>query len=187
MSWDEPHRTIISAFLQRLQNPDGTLRWLALVEFGCGTGENLENIVRNFQSRQVGGVDSDPKKIAIARPKFKNAFLKVCPMDDIMLSDNSTDVVLTDGLFARFKNPAGCLSEVKRVGRKYAIFCELHSTNVVQRLKERLYGWRVYDWKKLLTKHGFYDIELYKIPKGVWSVRPWTKYGTLIVATILKI
>ena len=47
-------------------------------------------------------------------------------------------------------------------------------------------GYYVYDYKKLLKKHGFHDITLIKIPTEVWDGAPQKPYGYIIVAKVLK-
>src|SRR3990167_8142383 len=88
-TWNHPHRALISAVLKGFN-------WLSLIEVGCGSGANLINIVKVFPGRQVGGVDVNPDAIAEAQKSFNGGFFKVCSGDDIMMSDDSTDAVLSD-------------------------------------------------------------------------------------------
>lgn len=180
--WQHPHRFMISSILRRLN-------WISLFEIGCGSGANLINIVKTIPGRQVGGCDINPEAIEVANRTFQGAFFKVCPADDVMMSDKSVDIILTDALMIYIspKDFKKHLREFRRVGRKYLVMCELHEPNFLKRyfLKFRE-GLNSYNWKKVLESNGFYDISLYKIPKDVWSVAPWKQNGYIVVATIPK-
>ena len=88
-TWDHPHRSVISAILSNFS-------WLSLIEVGCGPAPNLINIIKKFKGRQLGGVDVNPEAIALAKKTFTDGLFKVCPGNDVMLSDKATDVTLTD-------------------------------------------------------------------------------------------
>lgn len=183
MNPDHPHRLMIAEVMRRLN-------WMSIIEVGCGAGANLVQIVKSNPGKQVGGVDISPSAIAFAETQFKNALLKVCPSDDVMLSDQATDIVLSDMLMiyitpSRMKKQ---LKEFKRLARNYIVLCELHSDSwwdrFVIKWKE---GYNVYNWPKLLEENGFYDVLTYKIPKEAWPESDLQqKYGYIIVARTPK-
>lgn len=183
MNPNHPHRTLLVEVLKRIP-------WYSLMEVGCGAGANLVTIVKNIQGRQVGGVDVNPDAIAFAQTQLTNAVLKVNPADDIMMSDQCMDVLLSD-MTMIYINPSKIdrhLEEFKRVARSYVVLCELGSTSWWQRFvikwKE---GYNAYDWKRLLEKHDYYDIQLYKIPPEMWPESDLQqKYGYIIVARTPK-
>lgn len=177
---DHPHRALLVAVLK-------SLKWLSLIEIGCGAGANLINIVREMPGRQLGGVDVNADAIDLLGKTLVGGLFKVNSADDIMLSDKSTDVILSDAclIYVSPKDIKRYLKEIKRVGRKYLVMCEFHSDSWWNRLALKINsGYNAYDWKKLLTKEGFYDTYIYKIPKDVWSGTPWEQFGYIIVATI---
>lgn len=177
-TWNHPHRTYLSSVLTRIP-------WMSLLEIGCGSGANLLNIIQHFKGKQVGGVDVNPEAIKLARETFNGAFLEVSSADDVLMSDNSTDVVLTDMLMLYISNPDKVIKEVKRIARNYAIFCELHSESWWHRLKVKYRdGYNIHNFRTLLEKHGFYDIMLVKIPKEVWSGEPQDTFGYIILAKV---
>lgn len=181
-TWNHPHRFLISALLRELP-------WFSLMEIGVGAGANLVNIVKCLPDKQLGGIDVSEDAIKTAGEVLKGGFFKVGTVQDIPMSDNSSDVVLTDAMLIYvdpFKIDKS-IEEIKRVARKYVVFCEFHNTNWWHRLK-LLYtsGYHSHNYKKLLEKHGFYDIQIIKIPDGVWSDTHWEKEGYLITAVVPK-
>lgn len=193
-TWNHPHRMLISAVLKGFN-------WLSLIEVGCGSGANLINIVKVFPGRQVGGVDVNADAIEQAQKTFNGGFFKVCSGDDIMMSDDSTDVVLTDMalIYVAPKEIEKYLQEIKRIGRHWVIFCEFHSNSWWQRMKLRFTsGYYAYNYDKLLSKAGFYDIIKFKLRPEDWP-RDWPNgnpkigggpqkdFAYIIKAKILKI
>lgn len=162
-TWNHPHRYLITALIKEVPG--------SVFEIGCGAGANLVNIVKNIPNIQVGGVDVNPEAIALAQQVLQGAMLKVNPGDDVMASDKCADTVLTDMtlIYVGPRKIKKYLNEIKRLGRKRVLICELHSTSFWKRLKLLLTsGHHAYDWPKTLKKHGFYDIDTYKIPKDMW-------------------
>ena len=183
MNPNHPHRELLAQTLKYLP-------WLSLIEVGCGAGANLVKITKTIPGRQVGGVDINPDAIAFAKTMFKNALLKVNSADNVILSDQSTDIILSD-MYMIYITPNKIkkhMDEFKRLARNYVVFMELHSKNwwdrFVIKWKE---GYNVYDWPKLLEKYGFYDVSIYKIPKEAWPESDLQqKYGHIIVARTPK-
>jgi ubiquinone/menaquinone biosynthesis C-methylase UbiE len=175
-SWNHPHRQFLSILLTRFP-------WMSLLEVGCASGPNLLNIVKNFQGKQVGGIDISEDAIDLAKKTFQGAFLKVGSVEDIMMSDNSTDVVLSDMALIYVSNPNKAIKEIKRVTRKYVLFSELHSESWYGRMRLRLTsGYHAHNYKKLLTKHGFYNLEFIKMTEKMWpGGNPQKDYGYFIL------
>ena len=183
LTWNHPHRNIISHFLKRLN-------WFSLIEIGCGAGANLANIVRNIPNRQLGGVDLNADAIAYASKRFEGGMFKVDSGEDIMMSDKSCDVVLSDMMLIYIgpNKIKRYLAEMKRIGRKYVVFCELHSTSFWKRLWLRLTsGYNAYNYKKLLDKVGFYDVLYYKLRPEDWDgFEPQRSYAHIFIARIIN-
>ena len=164
--------------------------WLSLIEVGCGSGANLVNIVKHFPGRQLGGVDVNPDAIQLAQDTLKNALLKVGSGDDIMLSDNSTDVVLSDMclIYVGPRKIKKYLEEMKRIARNYIVLCEFHSTSWWNRLALKInLGYNAYNYDKLLEKLGFYDIQMYKLKEEDWpDGNPQKTFAYIIMARVPK-
>lgn len=179
-TWNHPHRFMISNILKNLS-------WHSLFEIGCASGPNLINILKHFPNVIVGGSDISADAIEEAKKSFNGASLKVGGVEDIMMSDNSIDIILSDMTLIYVSDINKALKEMKRVARNYVVLCELHSTSWFDRIKMRFTsGYYVYNYKKLLTKHGFHDITLIKIPTEVWDGVPQKPYGYIIVARVPK-
>jgi len=175
-TWNHPHRFLISAVLKEIG-------WMSLFEIGCGAGANLVNIIKSFPGKkiQLGGSDINPDAIKTAQEALKGAILKVGSGDDVIMSDDSTDIVLTDRMLI-YVGPRQIdkyIKEIKRIARSYVVLCEFHSPSLYDRIKLRwTSGYNAYDYRKLLEKHGFYDIQLVKIPSEVW---PGDTYPSFII------
>src|ERR1700733_15072868 len=89
MNPNHPHRIVIAEVLKHIN-------WLSLIEVGCGAGANLAQIVKSIPERQVGGIDVNPQAIEFAQTQFKNGVFSVGKADDIMMSDQSCDIILSD-------------------------------------------------------------------------------------------
>lgn len=183
MNPNHPHRQLMVVILQKLQ-------WLSLIEVGCGAGANLAAILKTIPNKQVGGIDVNKDAIELAKKTFQRGIFRVSSVDDMMLSDKSSDVVLSDMCMIYFspRKIGKCLDEIRRVARSYVVFCELDSEHWWERLaikwKE---GYNVYDWKKLLEKHNFYDVSKFKIAKEAWPESDLQqKYCHIIVACVGK-
>ena len=177
--WNHPHRFVITSFLKRLH-------WFSLVEIGCGVGCNLANITRAIPGRQLGGIDLNEEAIKVAQKRFTGAMFRVDSGEDIMMSDNSADIVLTD-MALMYVGPTKImkyLAEMKRVTRKYVMVCELHHKSWWKRVWLRLTtGYNAYNYHKLLDKAGFYDILYYKLTDKDWpGGEPQKTYANIFIA-----
>lgn len=179
---DHPHRNLIILALAKI--PFGSI-----LEIGCASGYNLFKIKQNYPKAQIGGVDISEDAISKAKELLPNAeVLEVSSADNLFLSDKSGDVILTD-MALIYISPMDIdktIKEIKRVCRKNIILVEFHHENWFKRQILRLIsGYNAYDYKKLLSKHGFYDIELYKLTEADWpGGQPQKEYAWIIKAKI---
>lgn len=176
-TWQHPHRNMISAVLT-------TFPWMSLFEIGCGAGANLVNIVMSFKGKtiQLGGSDINEDAIELAKKTLKGAILKVGSGDDVIMSDDSADVVLTDRMliYVSPKDIDRYMGEIKRIARKRVVLCEFHEPRWWNRKKIRWEsGYHAHDFRKLLEKHGFYDTLFYKITEEMW---PGDRYPSYIIS-----
>lgn len=181
MNWQHPHRQVIVNFLKQLT-------WASLFEVGMGAGANLVAIVRNFPKNQLGGSDISKDAVETAQEYLKGGIFKVGSSEDLMLSDKFADVVLSDMhlIYASPKDIKKYLNEMIRIGRNYLLLCEFHSTSWWDRMALKLNtGYNAYDYRKLLTKLGCYDIIIYKLTEQNWpGGNPQKKFGYIILAKI---
>lgn len=182
-TWDHPHRKEIITHLR-------TMKFGSLFEVGCSSGPNLYLISKCFPQVQIGGLDVNEEAIQTAKNLLGDqAVMLAGKADDILLSDGSADVVLTDAclIYVGPKRIHNTLKELKRVARKNVIFIEWHSPSWRNRWIMRLLdGYNVYDYKKLLEQHGFWDIEIKKLPPywGDQKGNAWGMFGTMITAKV---
>lgn len=182
-TWNHPHRFFITDILSRFP-------WISLIEIGCGPGPNLVNIVKHLPNKQVGGVDVNPEAIELASKTFVGGIFKVNSGDDIMMSDKSTDVSLVDMAFI-YVTPSDIgryIEEMKRITRNWVVLCEFHHENwFMRKWLKYTSGYNAYNWRKLLTKHGFFDIINYKITEEMWpGGDPQKTFGHIFVARVPK-
>lgn len=169
-TWNHPHRGLITWMLK-------SIPFVSLWEVGCGSGANLIRITKDLPGKQLGGSDVNADAIALAQQTFNQGLFHVESGEDLMMSDKSVDIMLTD-MALIYVDPLKIdkyLKEIRRVGRNYAIIVEFHSSNFWKRQLARLRGYHVYDYRKRLEKLGFYDIMVQHIPEALW---PGTDYNT---------
>lgn len=160
-TYTHPHRSVILEVLR-------TFPWRSLWEIGCGPGPNLVAIAKDMPGKELGGNDINPDAIALARQTFKGAIFEVCSSEDILLSDKSCDVILSD-MSLIYIGPTKIkkvLEELKRIARNRIVFVEFDSKKWWRRLWLRLTtGYNAYDYKRLLEECGYFDVMQYKIPE----------------------
>lgn len=182
-NWDHPHRFLITHILTSFQ-------WHSLIEIGCAVGANLINIVNQLPGKQVGGIDLNPDAIAQAEKNFIGGLFKVNSADNIMMSDNMTDVILSDMvlIYVADRDIDRYLKEIKRVARNHVVLCEFDSTSWWDRFRLKLStGYNAHDYEKRLKKLGFYDIIKYKMPPDLWEGgEPQKTFCHIIVARVPK-
>lgn len=182
-TWNHPHRQLIIWALKGFN-------WISLWEVGVGSGANLVRIVKEpFEGKQLGGSDVNEDAIEECRKTFVGGKFHVEPSEDILLSDKSTDVVLSDAclIYTGPEKIKKTIRELVRVARSRVILCEFHGENLLERWWLRFTtGYNAYNYKKLLEDEGCYDIQLVKITDEFWKGFPWSTWGYLIVAKVSK-
>lgn len=181
-TWNHPHRTLIVYALQ-------SFPWFSLWEIGCGAGANLVKIVKELPNHQLGGSDINADMIEVAKETLVGGRFHVEDCTDLLLSDNSVDVTLSDAtlMYIGPKEINKAIGELVRVSRTAIILFEYHSTNWFERLVFRLRtGYNIYNYQHLLEKHGCYDIQKFKIDKRIWDDKEWSRYGHLLIAKVTK-
>lgn len=180
-TYNHPHRDLIIDLLKKTG-----WRFDNVMEVGCGAGANLYRIKKEWPDVLIGGVDINKQAIETARKLFPiRTFFSVMEATDMYLTSQSVDLVITDAclMYLGPTEVKKALSEIKRIGSRYFLFVEPHLTNPLLRfLVWRREGIFAHNYKKILKKLGFEDLELYKIPKGGWGDTGWEKIGYIILA-----
>lgn len=161
-----------------------------------GPGANLLRIVKDaeknpaLKDKQLGGSDINADAIELAHKTFKGGKFHVESCEDMLLSDDATDVVLSDAnlIYIGPMKVTKVLKEMTRICRGQLVLCELHNTSFITRWLYRFKtGYNMYNYQDLLEKAGCYDIKLFKIPKEFWEGTPWETHGYIITAKVAKI
>ncbi len=175
---NHPHRELIVWALKKFN-------WFSLWEVGCGPGANIIKLVQTFKDRQYGGSDINQDAIDLATKTFTGGRFHCESVEDMLLSDKSVDIILSDAtlIYITPDKIDKVMNEIKRISRNGIVFCEFHCTSWWKRLWFRWKtGYNSYNYKKLLEKYGYYDIQIYKIPKEIWPGFPWETMGHIITA-----
>ena len=183
-TYDHPHRKLIVNVLRDLP-------WLSLLEIGCNAGPNLVAIIKAMPGRQVGGIDVNPEAIELAEKTLHNGFFSVGSADNMMMSDKSVDVILSDMtlIYVDRLSIDKYVKEMTRVARNYVVLCEFHSKSWWNRFALRFnMGYKAYDWPKLLEKHGYYDVLTYKLKPEDWDGHePQKTFAHIVLAKVPQI
>lgn len=191
-TWDHPHRELIMRALSAFD-------WVSLWEVGCGPGANLVRIAKTLPitpiqkrhgARQLGGSDINPEAIALAKKTFEKGLFHVEAVDDLLLSDDSVDVVLSDATLIYYgpEKIDKAVGEMVRIARLGIVLCEFHGTSWWKRLWLRLTtGYNAYNYQELLEKHGCRNIQIVKIPPQFWDGFPWQPWGHIVIAQVTNI
>lgn len=177
-TWDHPHRRLIVHALK-------TFDWFSLWEVGCGPGANLVKITKELPGHQLGGGDINADAIEVAKQTFVGGRFHVESSEDILLSDNSVDVILSDAHLIYYgpTKIKKVLKEMLRATRKYIILFEYAEKSWFKRLLIRWRtGYNAYNYPELLEELGCYQIQFIKMPPEYWPDTNWGKYGHLIIA-----
>lgn len=162
---DHPHRKVISAILK-------SIPFVSLWEVGVGGGANLIRIIQDMSGKQLGGSDVSEEAIKLCRETFQSGLFHVEPGNNLMMSDNSVDVVLSDMclIYVDPRHIDSYLLEFRRVARDYVVLCEFHSRSFWKRLWARIKtGYHVYDYQARLEKLGYFNIQVQHIPPELWT------------------
>jgi ubiquinone/menaquinone biosynthesis C-methylase UbiE len=161
------------------------MKFGSIIEVGCASGKNLAMIKELFPNVEVGGVDINADAIETAKKLIPNAaVLEVSDATKLFLSDKSVDIVLTDMclIYMDSFNIRKAIKEIRRVARKGVVLCELHSESWWTRL---FYPYNLHNYRKLLNKYGFWDIELYKLKEKDWEGgEPQKSFGYVVLAKL---
>ena len=179
-TWNHPHRGILTFMLR-------SIPFHSLWEVGVGGGANLARIIKDIPGKQLGGSDVNADAIELCRKSFPNGLFHVEAGNDLMMSDKSVDVVLSDMtlIYVDPLNIDAYLKEFKRVGRMYLVMCEFHSTSFWKRLKARFGRYHVHNYRERLEKLGYYDVMIQHLPEQYWpGADSNSEFRTVITARI---
>lgn len=187
--WEQrfhPHRKVIIELLREI-NPESVL------ELGCGDGQNLYNIKKEFPDARVVGTDIDKERIDRGLLKMAEENIDVeMRVGDLLkeeFPEKSFDVVLTDATLLMIDMTEKELKEVMgkiiNTAKKEIILVEWHSDNldfIGKNIKTTIRVVRNYI--ELLNMFGIKDVQLKKITEKDWTSKIWQDWGYYIIAKI---
>ena len=166
MNPDHPHRSIIVDKLRDF----GVFR--SVLEVGCAAGANLYKIKQTFPSSDVGGIDWSADAIEEAKRMLPRAsVLQVGEATDVYISNKGADILLSDMcyIYLSSKEFRKAIKEAHRIARVGVISCEFHSGSFLKRFGLKLVsGYYAHDYRKVMSREGFHDIELTKVTEEQW-------------------
>lgn len=176
---EHAHRDMVIKAMERF------LPFRKVLELGCATGPNLIRVKRAWPWVQVGGVDVSSDAIAAAKKVIPDGMFDVRPAHSTYFDNKVADVTITDAclIYYSSKDIGKVLKEMARLTYSGICLVEFHSKSPLRRWALKLAtGYNAYDYEKILTSAGFYDIEIKKIPTDVWPGMPWQEFGHVITA-----
>lgn len=96
-----------------------------ILDHGCGTGNNLVNLLEFSKPKSLVGVDISPTGVALSRARAAlHDDRKVCRVDQVIdgeprlpFDDASFDLIISEGVVHHAPNPEELLAEFKRILR----------------------------------------------------------------------
>ncbi len=118
--WWEGRRRLVGDFLRAMDRKKGKI-----LDVGCGTGETMAFVKKNFQGWKVWGLDASPEAVNYTKRRgFPEAIL--AKADKLPVKSNEIDAILLLDVIEHLHRPVASVLEMKRVlkpGGKMLITC----------------------------------------------------------------
>ena len=179
-TYNHPHRLWM---IEQIQ----PLGFSSIFEIGCGPGANLAALGIVFPKVALGGADVNEEAIELARKTFPpSSLFEVASGDNLMMSDQSCDVVLTDMtlIYVGPRHIKKYLKEMVRVARRYIVISEFYHPSIWKRFRMTLAGRFTHNYPQLLEDLGCSDIMVRKMPSRLWPGAHDEEYRYLIMARV---
>ena len=159
-------------------------RFESILDVGCGYGQDLVLIKKQFPNVKMAGIDASVERIGEARAVLDGAELVVGYASELPFKDKSFDISFTDAvlMMGGIERAMLILNEIIRVTKNKVFFIETHSDIKENDVKFNEYNVRNY--QEILPKLGFKNLKFKKITKEIWSGMPWEYWGYLIEARL---
>ena len=159
-------------------------KFKSILDVGCGCGQDLALIKKEFPKVKMAGIDASVERIGEAKLVLSNTKLVVGYASEMPFKNKSFDVSFTDAvlMMGGLERAILILNEMIRVTKNKLFFIETHSGELGG--SEKFYEYNVRDYQEILKSLGLKNIKFTKITKEVWSGWPWEQWGFLISAEI---
>lgn len=184
-----PHRTFL------LQRFDSYSPFQSVLEVGCGRGDNLYLLWKQYPHLALYGIDVNAKAIQNACQWSRNMHIS-CRFetgsiyDLSRFSDRSIDIIFSDAalLYVGPDKIEKALREMARVAKKAVILNEWHSESL-SGSNPSLY--RDAHWvhnyaARFYRIAGVGKVRATSIPQHIWGGAGWKEYGAVIEACIAR-
>lgn len=161
-----PHRQQIIDELKKIE-------WDTLLEPGCGEGENLYWIQKEFPDKKLTGLDINEERVRDTVKRLPEAAIHIGDIRNLPWDKDSFDVVLVDAtlIYIEQHDMEVVVGHLKRIAKKMIILSEWHDEGD----EKMQFGHWVRDYIKF-----FQGAKLKKIT-GWDNSNGWSKYGHLII------
>lgn len=152
-----------------------------VLEFGCGRGENLLAIAKDFPEKRLVGIDIDPVRLDEAMDHEEFSVVP-CDVNSPIFVDKSFDIVFAQALFVMLKKEEvrNVLKNMVSIARKEVILVECFSYEEMKYYDNRKERHRLTaNWVLLFQELGLIA-RIKKIPKETWGGEPWLSKGYII-------
>lgn len=114
-------RFLINRFFKILLKEAKKLHPKTILDVGCGEGFTLNRFRKLNIGKDLIGVDTSVKAIALGKEQFPHLNLKEGSAYKLPFKDNSFDLVLCLEVLEHLEDPQKAFSELVRVSKKYCI------------------------------------------------------------------
>lgn len=158
----KPTREYIIKALSKYKNTEG----LRVLDLGCGPGELIRDLTREFKNLDVTGLDFSERMIEISKERNPSAKHLLMDASDLNVLDEEYDIIISTHSIPYYKEPGDVFKNLYRIlkpdGRIFAVFASDNS----------LYDKLILGFVKLTTGRANYpsDIEFRRIISPFFKV-----------------
>ncbi|KAG4105507.1 methylase [Neocallimastix lanati (nom. inval.)] len=150
------------------------------LDMGCGTGNTIESLIKNYPDAHYTGIDIAEKMIEVAKKKVQNENVEfvVGDSENLPFEDNKFDVILCKESIHHYPNPEKFFNEAYRVLRPNGrlIIVDMNVNAVTRLFWNKVlfphiinlgdcHVFSEAEIKEYYTNHGFVVLNFQSLPK----------------------
>lgn len=167
----------------------------SILEVGCSSGPNLYLLAQRFPDAQITGIDINREAVEYGNMQFAhevipNVKLLVGKADNLgEFQDRTIDIVFSNAVLVHIgpNKIKQVIGEMLRVTRRVLVLMEPHCSELNKKdvLESGLVAYHdgawIRDYIALLKQFvPEKQIQITKIPEGIWPDKPWGQVGTVL-------